>query len=481
MSARSAGARLVRRAPEPVQRAVRMLRRTPFPVPTTRGWCVVATGIGLVGGGLVATTSVAVTGGLLLLVLVVLGMAVAYGTAAPLSGTRRTGRTIVQVGEVFRESVEIRGRMVGFGTVRLLVRERLEDNFAGFTDDAVLVEIGPGRPPARLDFEAIAVRRGHTLVGPLTVRAEDPFGLLRVDRPVVRAEEVVVVPRSSTVGAIDTGALAGAVSAEEGRVGQGGSADDSELRPYRPGDPIRRVHWAQSARRGELHVRQTTQAQPPEAVIALDLRRSAYQDLGRDDLAELADLGGDQAFEHAVVVAAGVARLLAARTSRVRLVTDRGDDDDRRGDAARGLAAPARRAEAFRRRDSTARTAADPDDSDLLDVLVELADVRPRSDAQPLPEVLPQRDARVRQSMTAVVTGHCTPEEAAELVAHGSAAARGLFVSIVPPNATVRGILDRAGWRILVVPVPTSLPATLPTGLSGRRARSTPRTPGGSR
>ncbi|MEG8035422.1 AAA family ATPase [Sphingomonas sp. LR61] len=377
-------------------------------------------------GGLVGTTSVAVSAGLLLLVLVVLGIVMAFVVAAPLRGSRSTARAIVQVGEVYRERITLGSTSLPIGPrSTLLVREQLEDAFASASEAETYALVGPGLPPAVLDVEALAMHRGRTLVGPVTIRVEDPFGLLRIDRPVVPAEEVVVVPASAPLAAIDTGALAGAVSADEGRVGQGGSADDSELRPYRPGDPIRRVHWAQSARRGELHVRQTTQAQPPEAVIALDVRRESYQGLGREDLAELSDLGGDQAFEHAVVVAASVARALAARTSRVVLVSDGPSGSTRHAGDVGGL----------------------------TDVLVGLADVRLRSDARPVTEVLPEVRGRDVHGMTAVVTGNCTAEQAAELVTATSGSSRGIMATIVPPDPVVRGILDRGGWRTLVVPV----------------------------
>jgi len=404
-----------------VRRVRRGVRRAPFPRPTLRGWAVLGVGVVLVVGGLAATTSVAVSAGLLLVAIVVLGGVVVLAGAAPLRATRRAARTVIEAGEVYRETVEVTGRTVGLLPVsRVLVRERLDDHFATFADHDTLVDVGPGLPPARIEIEAIAARRGRPKVGPVTVRVEDPFGLLRIDRAVVPAEEVVVVPRSTSLAAIDTGALAGAVSAEAGRVGQGGSADDSELRPYRPGDPMRRVHWAQSARRGELHVRQTTQAQPPEALVVLDVQRTAYQQLGRDAFAELSDMGGDAAFEHAVEVAASVARVLAARTSRVALATAADD----------AVAA-----------------------GDLTDVLVGLADVRVRSNARAVTEVLPDIPQRNAHGMTAVVTGRCTPEQAADLVSRTRGTTRGLFVTIVPPDAATRGILDRSGWRILVVPV----------------------------
>ncbi|MDP9735036.1 DUF58 domain-containing protein [Curtobacterium sp. 260] len=408
------------------RRGAAMLRRTPFPRPTARGWTVLGSGIALVGGGLVATTSIAVSAGLLLLVLLVLGIVMALVVAAPLRATRSTARSVVQVGEVHRERITLRGTSLPIGPrTTLLVREQLEDALASVSDAQTYALVGPNEPPAVLDVEALAMHRGRTLVGPVTIRVEDPFGLLRIDRPVVPAEEVVIVPASTTLGAIDTGALAGAVSADEGRVGQGGSADDSELRPYRQGDPIRRVHWAQSARRGELHVRQTTQAQPPEAVIAIDLRRESYQALGRDDLAELSDLGGDAAFEHAVVVAASVARALSARTSRVVLVSD----------------------------DAPGAGRHTGDVGSLTDLLVGLADVRVRSDARPVTEVLSDVHGRDVHGMTAVVTGRCTAEQAAELVAATSGSSRGILATIVPPDPVVRGTLDRAGWRTLVVPV----------------------------
>ena len=408
------------------RRGLSLLRRTPFPRPTARGWTVIAVGIGLVGGGLVGTTSVAVSAGLLLLVLVVLGVVMAFVVAAPLRGRRSTTRAIVQVGEVYRERITLGGTNLPIGPrSTLLVREQLDDGLVSMSTAETYATVGPHVPPAVLDVEALAMHRGRSLVGPVTIRVEDPFGLLRIDRPVVPAEEVVVVPATTPLAALDTGALAGAVSADEGRVGQGGSADDSELRPYRPGDPIRRVHWAQSARRGELHVRQTTQAQPPEAVIALDVRRESYQRLGRDDLAELSDLGGDAAFEHAVVVAASVARALAARTSRVLLVSDGPSGSTRHAGDAGGL----------------------------TDVLVGLADVRVRSDAREVTEVLPDVRGRDVHGMTAVVTGHCTAEQAAELVSATTGSSRGILATIVPPDPVVRGILDRGGWRTLVVPV----------------------------
>ena len=47
-------------------------------------------------------------------------------------------------------------------------------------------------------------------------------------------------------------------------------------REYRHGDPMRRVHWAATARHGSLMVRQEESVTTPEATIILDQRLSAY-------------------------------------------------------------------------------------------------------------------------------------------------------------------------------------------------------------
>ena len=47
-------------------------------------------------------------------------------------------------------------------------------------------------------------------------------------------------------------------------------------REYRHGDPMRRVHWAATARHGELMVRQEESVTTPEATIILDQRLAAF-------------------------------------------------------------------------------------------------------------------------------------------------------------------------------------------------------------
>jgi uncharacterized protein (DUF58 family) len=43
------------------------------------------------------------------------------------------------------------------------------------------------------------------------------------------------------------------------------------VRDYVPGDPVRRVHWPSSARRGDLVVKEVEEPGAPRLVVALDL------------------------------------------------------------------------------------------------------------------------------------------------------------------------------------------------------------------
>ena len=54
------------------------------------------------------------------------------------------------------------------------------------------------------------------------------------------------------------------------------SDDDVMTREYRHGDPMRRVHWAATARHGQLMVRQEESVTTPEATIILDQRLAAF-------------------------------------------------------------------------------------------------------------------------------------------------------------------------------------------------------------
>ena len=103
----------------------------------------------------------------------------------------------------------------------------------------------------------------RTLVGPLTrgpvgarswvLEASDPLGLFRYRRRTPDAEVALVLPRfTSLVARAEVRELEASVAAP--RAGSG--TEMFGVREYRPGDPLRRIHWRSSARHGELVVRE---------------------------------------------------------------------------------------------------------------------------------------------------------------------------------------------------------------------------------
>lgn len=115
------------------------------------------------------------------------------------------------------------------------------------------VPLPPLNPREEIDLrlELTPTRRGRLTLGGALASRTDPFGLLR--RP-VRVQEtpvsLVVFPRRFRLPSLLLPGLARRL--HNGGIAMAGSVGDSEdfvsVREYRPGDPLRRIHWAGWAR-----------------------------------------------------------------------------------------------------------------------------------------------------------------------------------------------------------------------------------------
>jgi uncharacterized protein (DUF58 family) len=157
--------------------------------------------------------------------------------------------------------------------------------------------------------------RGKFVVGPMTVRLSDPFGLVELDRTFVATSSLVVTPKVTPLPVIPlSGAWTGAGD-NRPRSFATGSAEDVTVREYRRGDELRRVHWRSSAKAGELMVRREEQPWQSRATLFIDNRRAAHR-----------GTGAASSLEHAVAVTASIAVHLVQRGFRVRLVTATGEE-----------------------------------------------------------------------------------------------------------------------------------------------------------
>ncbi|MFC0645944.1 DUF58 domain-containing protein [Cellulomonas phragmiteti] len=130
---------------------------------------------------------------------------------------------------------------------------------------------------ATVRYPVRATQRGRWPLGPLVVTRTDTFGVVRSRTTLGPESQVAVWP---TVVALP--APSDVLVGEPDRVALGArtpSTDDANLRDYREGDDLRRVHWRSSARRGAMLVRSDERAgmRPVSVLLDLPVRPSATE------------------------------------------------------------------------------------------------------------------------------------------------------------------------------------------------------------
>jgi uncharacterized protein (DUF58 family) len=171
--------------------------------------------------------------------------------------------------------------------------------------------------------EVVPQRRGAHSVGPLVVSRTDPFGLAYAEYGLGQPRQFLVTPRAVPLppGELD---VAHSEGTEHELLRHAiPSADELIAREYRPGDPLRRVHWRATARHDQLMVRQEEQRSNPEAWMLVDTRLTAAVEDEFETLVDLvASIGVhllDQGFVVSIVETAP--RQLGGRTGAGRTGT----------------------------------------------------------------------------------------------------------------------------------------------------------------
>jgi len=139
--------------------------------------------------------------------------------------------------------------------------------------DTVLLDVPPiGRgETARASYRPSTDKRGRFRVGPLTLRREDPFGLVVQARRLLDDSELIVFPEIHTISPM---AAVPAQDLESKLVRSAAGLDGDEffaLRPYQMGDDLRRAHWPTTARTDELMIRQLEPPREQRATVLLDV------------------------------------------------------------------------------------------------------------------------------------------------------------------------------------------------------------------
>ena len=223
----------------------------------------------------------------------------------------RNLRCTRDVPEFAREGWPIQVRLSLHGKSNLLGPMRIDDQLpewiARETDRDVPSEEHDGIITA--GYSAVANKRGEHTIGPLRIRVSDPLGFFNFNCEYPLTSTVVILPAALRVPDMEIRRAGGFGDYQfEGSGARGSGTDFHGVREFQPGDELRRVHWASTARHGRLNVIEFEHRRAQDAVIALDL--SAGSEIGSGRFSSL---------EYAIRIAADIAEeaLVSGSTSRL--------------------------------------------------------------------------------------------------------------------------------------------------------------------
>lgn len=185
---------------------------------------------------------------------------------------------------------------------------------------------------SRYEYHLRSGKRGQFRIGPVTAEFSDPFGLSLHRHAIDDGDILTVTPAAVELPVTGLAGARGHDGVTATRIRANPSDDDVMTREYRHGDPMRRVHWAATARHGELMVRQEESVTTPEATIILDQRLAAFPRAAHShaDVSGITDADGheistSESFEWAVTAAMSIGAHLSERNYALRILDTDGE------------------------------------------------------------------------------------------------------------------------------------------------------------
>lgn len=279
---------------------------------TTRGRAFLAAGLTCLVCAVVLGQKDLLRVGLLVLLLPLITVAMVGRARYRLSCNRAIQPRRVPVGQPANVTLSLHnnGRMPS----SLLMLEDQVPYALGTRPRFVLDQMGP-RWHRDIVYPIRSDVRGHFVVGPLSVRVSDPFGLIELTRSFTARTALTVTPE---VQPLPGGRLTGEWSGSgdnRPRAFAAAGTEDVTVREYHHGDDLRRVHWPSTARMGELMVRREEQPWQSRASLVVDTRAVAHR-----------GNGPGSSFEWMITAAASVGVHLARQGYALRLISESGDD-----------------------------------------------------------------------------------------------------------------------------------------------------------
>lgn len=160
-------------------------------------------------------------------------------------------------------------------------------------------------------------KRGRYQIEHAEISTRDPMGLFTFRKRIRADTELIVYPVPFDLeGIAHSGGPRPHAMMRSTSTYRGSEAEADGVRPYVPGDPLRRIHWKTVARTGDLHVLEFADARAVEVHIVLDCHNGGA--VGE---------GADTAFEYLVRAAAAVAHDAIQKQATVSLAATTEDGD----------------------------------------------------------------------------------------------------------------------------------------------------------
>lgn len=274
-------------------------------MPTPRGWACFFLGLlAVVSGRILGLVELYIIGAILVS-LAVLAVLVAVMRPLRLGVGRTVSPARLHVGSVGRVELAVRN-----GRTKTPVMQ-LTDHVQGTTGAQLFVSPLRADEVTRAAYNLPTERRGIVRVGPVDFVAHDPFGLSVRRFSAPNIGQLVVYPHVVPLPAAPPSPATERRSMSDTPEFLGGRSEEFHaLRPYVPGDDIRRINWSSSARHDELIVREDEAPTQNHLTVLLD---NASFDNG-------------PAVDKAASVAASLVASMRNRSDPFRLLTVDGHD-----------------------------------------------------------------------------------------------------------------------------------------------------------
>lgn len=179
----------------------------------------------------------------------------------------------------------------------------------------ILVSSLASRSSLNLNYQCLCPRRGKYRVGPFSLYLFDPWGIFFIKKTYHIYSELYVYPRIFNIKRFPplTKGNVPWFGIDTSRV-SGDEHDFFGVREYKPGDPIKRIHWLSTARKSSLIVKEFQQRAFFSASIIFGLEKDRNFGEGKQTVSE-----------YTIKIAASIANYLSQSGTSLELIARAGE------------------------------------------------------------------------------------------------------------------------------------------------------------